>query len=92
MNGLMIMTANTTATLAAAFDTTPRELRKFLRSSASGIESVGKGSRYTLPSTKREVAALNKRFAAWVEAKAPKADPEVEAAEVEVEAEVAPEA
>ena len=45
---------------------------------------VGKGSRYSLPTSKREVNALNKRFTAWVEAQAPKADPEVEAPEVEV--------
>ena len=86
----------TTATLAAALDTTPRTLRKFLRSADSGIDSVGKGSRYTLPSTKREVNALTKRFNAWQEGqdakKAPKvideapAAPEVEdAPEVEVE-------
>lgn len=62
---------NTTATLAADFDTTPRTLRKFLRSDASGIESVGKGSRYALPNSKREVASLRKRFDAW---NAPKVD------------------
>ncbi len=53
---------NTTATLAAEFDTTPRELRKFLRSLDMG---VGKGSRYSLPATKREVASLRKKFDAW---------------------------
>lgn len=55
----------TTTTLAAEFETTPRTLRKFLRSNDSGIESVGKGSRYALPSSKREVQALRKRFDAW---------------------------
>lgn len=65
--------SNTPATLAVEFDTTPREVRKFLRSPGSGIESVGKGSRYSLPSSKREVAALRKRFDAWGEAKAAKA-------------------
>lgn len=59
----------TTTELATNFDTTPRELRKFLRSPDSGIESVGKGSRYSLPSSKRETAALRKRFDAWFEAK-----------------------
>lgn len=58
---------NTTATLAAALDTTPRTLRKFLRSPESGIESVGKGSRYALPSTKRDINALTKKFNAWQE-------------------------
>jgi hypothetical protein len=52
----------TTAELAATIDTTPRTLRKFLRAEGNG---VGKGSRYALPATKREVAALAKRFAAW---------------------------
>jgi hypothetical protein len=65
-----MMKMMTTTELAADFDTTPRELRKFLRSDASGIESVGKGSRYSLPSTKREVASLRKRFDAWGAAKA----------------------
>lgn len=55
----------TTAQLAAELDTTPRTLRKFLRSDASGIEGVGKGARYSLPSSKREVASLRKKFDAW---------------------------
>lgn len=68
------MTAtNTTATLAAEFDTTPRELRKFLRSAEMG---VGKGSRYALPATKREVASLRKRFDDWSAAKAAKVEDE----------------
>lgn len=71
--------SNTTTTLAAEFDTTPRTLRKFLRSPESGIESVGKGARYALPASKREVAALQKRFTAWIEAR--------EAAKVEAETE-----
>lgn len=63
---MMIMM--TTTELAAALDTTPRTLRKFLRSDESGIESVGKGSRYSLPSSKREVNTLSKRFVAWKDA------------------------
>ncbi len=62
----------TTTELAAALDTNPRTLRKFLRSDDSGIESVGKGSRYALPSTKREVNALSKRFKGWSDALAAK--------------------
>ena len=58
----------TTATLATEFDTTPRTLRKFLRSNESGIESVGKGSRYSLPTSKREVNALKKKFDNWTAA------------------------
>ena len=62
----------TTTELAATLDTNPRTLRKFLRSDDSGIAPVGKGSRYALPSTKREVNALTKRFTAWSEALAAK--------------------
>lgn len=59
---------NTTADIAAALETTPRTLRKFLRSDASGIEAVGKGARYALPTTKRDIAKLTKNFIAWSEA------------------------
>jgi hypothetical protein len=52
----------TTAELAATIDTTPRTLRKFLRAEGNG---VGKGSRYALPATKRDITAMAKRFAAW---------------------------
>lgn len=70
---MMIM--QTTTTLAAEFETTPRTLRKFLRSDESGIESVGKGSRYALPTAKREVTALRRRFDAWEAARtAPSTD------------------
>lgn len=62
----------TTTELATAFDTTPRTLRKFLRSDASGIASVGKGSRYAIPSGKRELNSLAKRFTAWNDAIAAK--------------------
>ena len=65
----------TTAQIATEFDTTPRTLRKFLRSNDSGIESVGKGSRYALPSSKRDLTAMRKRFDAWEAARtAPPAD------------------
>lgn len=61
----------TTTELATELATTPRELRKFLRSEGQG---VGKGSRYALPSSKREVTKMATRFAAWTEAKQAKAD------------------
>lgn len=77
----------TTNTLAEALNTNPRTLRKFLRSDASGIAPVGKGSRYALPTAKREVNALAKKFNAWTEAQAPKVEAEVEAPEVEAPAE-----
>lgn len=66
----------TTTELATDFNTTPRTLRKFLRSDASGVEGVGKGSRYALPSSKREVASLRKKFDAW---NAPKVDDSTDA-------------
>lgn len=73
--------AQTTTSLAIELDTTPRTLRKFLRSADMG---VGKGSRYALPTAKREVASLKKRFDAWDEARnAPKTDEAPEAPEVE---------
>lgn len=62
----------TTAQVADEFGTDPRTLRKFLRSEAMG---VGKGSRYALPESKREINSLRKRFAKWDEArKAPVSD------------------
>ena len=74
----------TTTELAAALDTTPRTLRKFLRSTESGIESVGKGARYALPSTKRDIKALTKRFTAWGEAiEAKKVEKDAAAPEVD---------
>lgn len=66
------MTA-TTAEIAAELDTTPRTLRRFLR--ATMTDTPGKGSRYALPSDKRSIAALAKKFAKWEEAdKAAKSD------------------
>lgn len=57
------MAAITTAELATALETTPRTLRKFLRSDASGVDSVGKGSRYTIE--KAQVRSLKAKFAKW---------------------------
>ena len=64
------MTATmTTAQLAEALDTTPRELRKFLRADAKTKGTTdtlpGKGSRYALPGTKSAIASAKKRFIAW---------------------------
>jgi predicted transcriptional regulator len=63
----------TTADVAAELGTTPRELRKYLRSADKG---VGKGSRYALPGNAKAMTALRKKFDAWsaaaVEAKAAK--------------------
>lgn len=64
------MTATmTTAALAEEIGTTPRELRKFLRSDSSGVEKVGKGGRYSLPATKRDIARFTKLYLAWDDAR-----------------------
>jgi hypothetical protein len=76
------MTAHTTASLAASLETTPRELRKFLRSEAMG---VGKGSRYSLDLNAREVGTLRKGFNAWSEARAAKVIDDAPAADEEGE-------
>jgi hypothetical protein len=74
---MIIMATITVNDLATELESTPREVRKFLRSPESGIEPVGKGSRYAIE--KREVRALKSRYAKWDEArKAPEADDEVE--------------
>lgn len=74
----------TTATLSAEVDTTPKELRKFLRSDLSGIEKVGKGGRYSLDFTATQLKSLKKNFAAWVA----DADAKRSAAKIEKVAEV----
>lgn len=63
--GMEIIMTITTADAATALATTPRELRKFLRSDASKIESVGKGARYALKGDAKSITALRKRFDAW---------------------------
>lgn len=63
----MAATIYTTAQVAEKFDTTPRELRKFLRSPEGTDSKVGKGQRWGIEAKK--VASLQKRFAAWAEAK-----------------------
>lgn len=57
------MAAITTTELATELDTTPRTIRKFLRSPESGIASVGKGARYSIE--RRDIRALRSRFAKW---------------------------
>lgn len=60
----------TTAELAAELDTTPRELRKFLRADAkvNEVETPGKGKRYALPSNARSIASMRKKFSTWQDA------------------------
>lgn len=74
--GLMIMTTYTTRTLAVEVigdegKAATRELRKFLRADAVakggrvGVDTPGKGGRYTLDLTKPQLRAMIKRFTAW---------------------------
>ena len=67
----------TTAQVADALETTPRTLRKFLRSDASGVEGVGKGSRYAIEA--KQIRSLRSRFAKWTAAQAKDDAPEVDA-------------
>lgn len=70
----------TTTQVAEKLETTPRTLRKFLRSDAranGNADSLpGKGSRYAIEG--KDIAPLKKRFAAWQAAQAEKAAAEVE--------------
>lgn len=54
----------TTADIADSLGTTPRALRKFLRSSASPYEPVGQGSRYHIGS--EDLVELKELFETWV--------------------------
>lgn len=79
----MIMSnALTTTEVATEFGTDARTLRKFLRSEERG---VGKGARYALPGSKRDLTAMRKRFTAWDEArKAPVQDDAPETPESDI--------
>jgi len=68
----MAATIMTTAEVAAEFGTTPRELRKFLRSPEGTDSKVGKGKRWGIE--KRQLRSLRTRFDAWTAAKAPADD------------------
>lgn len=56
-------TTLTTKQVAQVLGTDPRTLRKFLRSSMSGIEAVGQGKRYAL--RKQSLPSLAKKFDRW---------------------------
>jgi len=62
--------ALSTAQVAEKLGTDARTLRKFLRSDACKVESVGKGSRYELDA--KSVPTLRKQFTAWSAAVADK--------------------
>jgi len=74
---MIIMAQITASELATELDTTPREVRKFLRADAKaqGTATPGKGARYQIE--RKQVASLKKRYRAWDEAR------KVEAPEVD---------
>src|SRR5690349_14282854 len=83
--GVTIMATITTAELAAEFDTTPRNLRKFLRDDARSADKgdtlPGKGGRYAIE--RKQVAGLKKRYTKWQAAQAElRAERAAKAAEV----------
>jgi hypothetical protein len=81
----------TPAEFAVEVDSDGRTVRKFLRSITPKDEQPGKGSRWALPATKREVTKLQKQFKEWSAkqaedaAKRAQAKAEEAAAEVEVD-------
>jgi hypothetical protein len=91
-------TTSTPKEVAQEFGTDAKTLRKFLRSITPIEDRPGKGGRWSLPATKKQLTTLRKRFDEWetaralaaAEAKAQaEADAEVEgddADEVEVDA------
>jgi hypothetical protein len=60
----------TAKTLADEVGTTPKALRVFLRTADSGVESVGKGGRYSIEMTATQLAKFKKNYAAFEAAKA----------------------
>lgn len=78
----MAKVSYTTATLAPEVGApNTKELRKFLRSDLSGVESVGKGGRYTLEFTATQLNSLRKKYTKWNEEKAAKIEQDAVAAE-----------
>lgn len=82
----------TTAELAAELDTTPRELRKFLRADAkvNEVETPGKGKRYALPANARSIAAMRKKFSTWQDAQKVRTEVDTTESDTEVNDEVSP--
>lgn len=66
------MTTLTTAQAAEKLETTPRELRKFLRSITEKDAQPGKGSRWSLEA--RDVTKMRKQFTEWQAARAEKVE------------------
>ena len=77
-----------TAEFAQELNTTPRVARKFLRSITPKDDQPGKGSRWDLPSTKREVTKLKKQFDSWKAAQEKANDEDADSTDEETDAEV----
>lgn len=65
----MAKVSYTAKTLAAELEVAPKALRVYLRTAESGIESVGKGGRYSIEMTPTQLAKFKKNFTAWTAAK-----------------------
>lgn len=59
------MSTMTPTEFAATVDSDGRTVRKFLRSITPKDEQPGKGSRWVLPGTKRDVSKLQKQYREW---------------------------
>lgn len=76
----------TPAEFAVEVDSDGRTVRKFLRAVTPKDEHPGKGSRWSLPGTAREVNKLKKQFGEWTHTQAEaKAARDAKAAEAEVD-------
>lgn len=86
MNMTKIMTP---AEFAVEVDSDGRTVRKFLRSITPKDEQPGKGSRWSLPGTAKDVNRLKKQFADWnakmLAEKAERAEKAAEDAAAEIE-------
>lgn len=85
---MMNMSATLTpAEFAATVGSDGRTVRKFLRDITPKEDQPGKGSRWALPGTKRDVSKLTKQFRDWAATQAEeKAKREAEKAAAAVEA------
>lgn len=59
------MSTMTPTEFAAEVNSDGRTVRKFLRSITPKDEQPGKGSRWALPGTKRDITKLRKQFNEW---------------------------
>ena len=75
-------TTMTPAQFAETVKSDGRTVRKFLRSITPKDEQPGKGSRWELPGTKREMGKLQKQFADWTAAQEKARAEKAEKAEV----------